>query len=463
MGKGAVQEFVADVSCCSRIGGPVRTVHARSPISDRTVDLLRDGYTFADAVRARAGDLAARAVPLKLMGAPAVLIRGTAAVGFFYDTDRFRRAGAMPTVIKAPLFGRGAVHGLDDEDHRHRKQLFLHATDPARVATLVAAVDQEWTRILHGSEELNVYEAAVGIFGRAVLSWAGLDMDKAQMNERARRLATIVDGFGVPGLPWVRAMLARRDSDAWARKLVTRARTGPGLLDHTAQDPEQGTGQGSVLELVASHRDIHGRLLDAHTAGVELQNVLRPTIAVSRFAAFTALALHEHPEWVPRLRAETAQTGTTIGGPAARAFAHEVRRVYPFVPMLPARARCPLEWGGQRIRTGQRVLLDILGTNNDPVHWERPQDFDPERFLGVDATTIEHFIPQGGASPSTGHRCPGEEITVSLLAVTAAHLAQRDWTAEEPGMVFDLHRMPTRPRGGPVLRLRETHDALRPQ
>ena len=107
--------------------------------------------------------------------------------------------------------------------------------------------------------------------------------------------------------------------------------------------------------------------------------------------------------------------------------------------------------GGQQIRAGQRVLLDILGTNNDPGEWERPADFDPERFLDLDPTDIENFVPQGGGSAEAGHRCPGEDITVGLMAVTAAHLAGRDWTAEDAGMSFDLHRMPTRPQGGPVL------------
>lgn len=425
----------------------MRTVHARTRVSDRTVDLLRDGYTFADAVRARIGNLATRAAPLKLMGGPALLIRGTEAVRFFYDTDKFRRAGAMPMVVKAPLFGRGAVHGLDDGTHRHRKQLFLHATTPERVEVLVDEVDREWARVLEGAESLNVYEASVGVFGRAVLSWAGTGMDTFQMEDRAQRLAAIVEGFGVPGPPWARAMLARRDSDAWAKGLITRARTDEGFPGQAGQ----GAGQAPALDLVAAHRDQDGQLLDEHTAGVELQNVVRPTIAVSRFAAFIALALHEHPLWVARLRAETAERGTAVGGPQARAFAHEVRRVYPFVPMLPARARCPMEWGGQRIRAGQRVLLDILGTNNDPAEWERPGDFDPERFLDLDPTEIENFVPQGGGSADSGHRCPGEDITVGLMAVTAAHLAGRDWTAEDADMSFDLHRMPTRPQGGPVL------------
>jgi hypothetical protein len=61
---------------------------------------------------------------------------------------------------------------------------------------------------------------------------------------------------------------------------------------------------------IATHHDADGRELDARTAGVELLNVLRPTVAVARYVTFAALALHDHPEWRSRL----APAG---GGPGA--------------------------------------------------------------------------------------------------------------------------------------------------
>ncbi|MEF3837753.1 hypothetical protein P0Q08_08460, partial [Campylobacter jejuni] len=75
-----------------------------------------------------------------------------------------------------------------------------------------------------------------------------------------------------------------------------------------------------------------------HLAGVELQNSIRPLIAVARFVAFAARFLHENPEWRHRIHAETSERGELAGGPLAVAFAQEVRRVAPFVPMLPGRA-----------------------------------------------------------------------------------------------------------------------------
>lgn len=47
--------------------------------------------------------------------------------------------------------------------------------------------------------------------------------------------------------------------------------------------------------LFAMHTDLEGNLLDEQIAAVEVINVLRPTVAVSRFIVFCALALHQYP------------------------------------------------------------------------------------------------------------------------------------------------------------------------
>ncbi|WP_329378403.1 hypothetical protein OG625_09845 [Streptomyces sp. NBC_01351] len=124
----------------------------------------------------------------------------------------------------------------------------------------------------------------------------------------------MVDGFATAGPRHVRARRARRQEQG-LMAAVNRVR---------ADDPHLVAG--TVLETVALHREPDGTLLDPHTAAVELLNIIRPTVAVTWYVTFAAHALHRHPGRPDQLK--------TDGSARARAFAHEVRRFYPFVPFI---------------------------------------------------------------------------------------------------------------------------------
>ena len=158
------------------------------------------------------------------------------------------------------------------------------------------------------------------------------------------------------------------------------------------------------------------------------------------------------------MREETlAHGGSLTDGPVAQAVAQEVRRLSPFVPMLPAFARTDFEVDGEQVAAGDRVVLDVLGTNTDPTSWSAPEDFDPERFLGTSKAEAEanaSFIPQGGADVRSGHRCPGERIVVDSLTTTVAALCLPEVEISEKDLDVDVETMPTMPRSGAVVRTR---------
>lgn len=414
-------------------------------LRDATADFLLRGYRFTERLRRDSDDpRAAERVPLRLLGGDALLVRGARGVELFYDNERIQRDGAMPEIVSGGLFGEGSVHGLDDEAHRVRKALFVRAAmDEDAVAALLDDARQEWSAQMEATwlrgRPASVYDNAVEVYGRSILRWAGIRTpDRETATRIARDEAEIVDGFAVVGPAYLRAKWKRRRCDGWFTEQVRLARAG--MIQ---------VRQGSAFDLVLNHQDADGELLSDHLAAVEVQNVIRPTIAVARFAAFLALALHEHPNWRERIFAESRERDTTINGPVAIAVAEEVRRFYPFVPLLPGVARTDLEVDGARLDKGDRVLIDIFGTNRDERHWDRADTFDPERFLDTGAVFAEHFIPQGGGVVETGHRCPGETITVGLLALTAAELSRLDaMLAVGEDLTFRMGRMPTMPGNG---------------
>jgi fatty-acid peroxygenase len=206
---------------------------------------------------------------------------------------------------------------------------------------------------------------------------------------------------------------------------------------------------GTALHAWSWHRDRVGELLPPRLAGIELQNSMRPMIAVARFVAFAAKELHDRPEWRERIAVETAERGALVGGPLATMFAQEVRRTAPFVPMLPGRAIADVELDGERLLAGGRVVLDILGTNTDRRSWERAESFAPERFAGVDDyEAMAAFIPHGGADVAGGHRCPGEKLAIAGLTASVATLSDPRLTILGTGLHVNRRRLPTRPASG---------------
>lgn len=415
-------------------------------LPDDSISLLTHGYGFGERVwrRVRPG---ARSAPMRLLGHDALFVRGADGVALFYDESRVVRHGAMPSFVQETLFGHGSVHSLDHEDHRRRKATFVDvAYEDRQVERLQPLLDAEWrveSDHWRTGGERSAYDAAVGAFGRAIMRWAGLPGTPAAQTRWAARLAQIVDGFGAPYSPaYLRALLNRLWSDRHAARLVEAVREGT-----------LAPAEGTALHEWSWHRDRRDVLLSPRLAGIELQNSIRPMIAVARFVAFAAKELHDRPEWRERIAAETAARGSLVAGPVATAFAQEIRRTAPFVPMLPGWAVQDVELDGERVAAGGRVVLDILGTDLDARSWDRADEFDPERFLGVDDyEALPAFIPHGGADVATGHRCPGEKLAIAGLAAAIAAISAPGVTISGAGLDVNRRRLPTMPASGGVVR-----------
>jgi fatty-acid peroxygenase len=415
---------------------PVRGVIRALRPSDAVGSWPR-GYRQLPALRRRSAD---GIVTTRVAGRRAVVAAGPDAVNAFYDTERFARTDAVTGPLRRTLVGRGAVHELDGAAHRHRKELFLAALAPDRVRALAEQVDHEWAEAVRrwqGVERITVHGEAVGALGRGVLAWAGVPTRPDQLDRRVADLAVLVDGFFSAGPRHVRACLARRRCEGWARTAIRTARSRRSLRARSV-----GPASPTPLDLVAAHRDAAGALLDERTAAAELLNLLRPTVAVAWLVTFAVVAQAERPDWRERL---------ADGGDAElHAFVDEVRRVYPFVPALAARARYDHDWQGRRLPAGRLFLLDVYGTDTDPAQWKCPHDLDPDRFLSGTADR-EALVPHGGGDVHTGHRCPGEAATMELTGRAARLFARLSYRLPPQDLRIPLTRVPTVPNSGVVL------------
>ncbi|WP_090594783.1 cytochrome P450 [Auraticoccus monumenti] len=367
---------------------------------DQTLKLLRRGYRFFDEL----GDTGAEVVRMRLMGRRATVVRGEEGARLFYTEPSLRRAPALPELVVGSLFGHGAVHTLDGAGHHHRKALFTSLATPAASARVVADLTQGWEGAVDGWEgTVDLHEEVSLLILRAGCRWLGLALDPTDGRRRAADMVAMVDGFGSVGARQVRARLARARSELWVA----------GQLRERRERGTAGPGGADPLDVVAGHRDLDGDLLPLRVAAVETLNLLRPLVAVTWLVSSGVRALDDLPE----LRRRLAE-----GEVSSLWVAQEVRRVYPFAPALAATPGQDLVWRGVDVPAGSLLVLNVWATDHDPVLWPRPDVFDPDRFA-TQTVTPWNLLPQGGGAVSTGHRCPGEDLTLSVLATLLRALA----------------------------------------
>jgi fatty-acid peroxygenase len=410
----------------------------RRPRLDQSVPMLAKGYAWLpDRRRAAARD----SVHTRLMLTRHLLgVEGPDGARFVYDEDHVRRSGALPEPVISTLFGHGAVHTLDGEPHRVRKSMFVHLLMGSGVTELVDRVDTAWddaARRWAGERRIVLMDAAAEVLTRGVCDWAAVPVTDEEVPALARDLTALVDGFATGAPRHWRARRVRQRREAWLAGIIEEVRSG-----------ERTPPSGSVLDVVSTHRDSEGELLEPRVAAVEVLNVIRPTVAVCWFVGFAAHALHRWPQHRDRL---------STGDPAfATAFAHEVRRYYPFAPFIGGRSPREVEWDGETVPAGSMVLLDLWGQDHDPELFPEPFAFRPERFLDATGDAVREIgawelVPQGAGDPRTGHRCPGEDITVALLSSLVVRLARLEYTLPEQDLTISLRRIPARPASGVVL------------
>lgn len=400
-----------------RAGNSTSMSNLKWPIVDRTPWLYLEGYRFAERRRRHPDE---DATPMRLAGSKALLVRGDEAVRFFYTDPALQRADAIPQLIAGPLFGPGAVHALDGTAHEIRKGWFNTVLDGAAVQDVVKRVDERWrheTSSWRG--EVDLFDRASRVLFEAATDWAGFVVPLGQLDRRLADMVAMVDGFGGAGPRRIRSLRARSRSQAWARSLVRQAR------EH---------GATGVLEQVATARDDGGELWDLQTAATELLNLVRPQVAVAWLVCGGARGLDGAPMTKAAVRS---------GSINPLDLAQEARRTTPFVPVLAARAHAPTRWGGFDVEPGTLVVLDVWGTDQDARTWERPDVFDPSRFRS-ELVTANNLVPQGGHVRDDGHRCPGEDLTLALLATMLPRLAELDLDVTT-GRTTSLRRMPPTP------------------
>lgn len=203
--------------------------------------------------------------------------------------EKFARKGAAPKRLQKTLLGEGGVQGTDGAVHRHRKQMFMNLMSSERVEQLADLVYQQWLDRVgdwEASDRIVLFDEAHDVLCRAVCEWSGVPLEAEKVALRTHDLAAMIDGSGGVGPRHWRGRLGRSRSESWLQEVIAAVRSS-----------QLEVSEEKAVGAIARHRDLHGNLLDTQIAAVDLLNVLRPTVAIAQYIVFSALALHDHPDY----------------------------------------------------------------------------------------------------------------------------------------------------------------------
>ena len=145
---------------------------------------------------------------------------------------------------------------------------------------------------------------------------------------------------------------------------------------------------------------------------------------------------------------------------ATRAVIEEAMRLYPPAPSMSREAIGPDDLAGKRIKKGTLVMIVQWVLHRHRLLWEKPDCFDPRRFLPGARENVDRFayLPFG-AGPRV---CIGASFSLLEAVIILAHIMRSfSFELKKNHAVMPLQRITLRPKGGlpMILRRRDRNSA----
>jgi cytochrome P450 len=294
------------------------------------------------------------------------------------------------------------------------------------------------------------------VFGKAVPScWAELFEELMDMLNFNRRTASMIMLHRLSPMK-ARMLRAIRPLgvDAFMK---TRERVDALIAKAVEERLDSGGSGDDMLSVILGITKDDGSPLSAVELRDEMMTMfLAGTETTAAGICWALEYLSREPAVLKRLLAEIDE-GTDDA--YLTAVVHEVLRLRPPTPqIIPRQVMKPIEIGGVQYGPGMHLWASGGLLNRDPVRYPEPDEFRPERFVGV-KPGAHTWIPFGG-----GHtRCLGDRIAIIEMkavlreVLTTCELHRADPKPEAPRtravVIVPEHgtRLELRPRkGGPA-------------
>lgn len=210
------------------------------------------------------------------------------------------------------------------------------------------------------------------------------------------------------------------------------------LLTHLLQALDTGIGDG------LDEREVRSNILTFIAAGHE---------TTANTLSWAMFLLSQSGEWRARIEAEADRELTgPVSGIAdrlveTRAVIEETIRLYPPISAISRVAIGRDELNGEPVRPGSLIVISPYVLHRHRRLWDRPDAFDPHRFLGSAHAAIDRFayLPFG-AGP---RKCIGSTFALQEATLVLATIVKHFRFQLKPGhAVWPALRVTLRPANG---------------
>jgi cytochrome P450 len=320
-----------------------------------------------------------------------------------------------------PVFFGRSLLVVDDEEHRHmraatHRPFTPRGLDRVGVGRLAAAAAQAqvegWSRrtsvaILPATQRLAL-EVIFGIIG---VHSEQLELWRKQF--RRFMLSAINLPWRFPGSPMWLAHRARAWIDTRLREMIAATRASP-------------DAPGLLAELICGRDEAGQRLTEQELLDNLRLLVLAGHETTASSMAWTLIyAAHSRERWDRLVEEACALAGPPTTAEElgvcryAQALFREAVRMHPPVYAETRRLRAAIELEGRPIPAGTIIYIPLTNISRAPSLYERPDEFDPQRWLDVRRLSPIDTAQFGGGP----HFCLGYHLALlegTQLAITAA-------------------------------------------
>lgn len=383
----------------------------------------------------------------------------------FANHDPGRFLAGVRDVIE-PLFGTRSILRLVDEDHNRQRKLML---PPFHGAAM-----RSWARTIEAIARRTFFAAAGDAPVRA--------MDHTQRVTLEVILRVV---FGIHDDERVRSFQSKIEQWAAAISplfifLPVLAHDWLGLSPYARYRKLSEQLDAMLYEQLAAIRaaeptdDAVSMLIHArYDDGTGIDDVsLRDNLRTILFAGHdtTAITLawalwfvHRHPSVLERLRAELDALGPDVEPdaltrvPYLGAVIDETLRMRPINPEVQRQLAKPWQLGEWELPPGFVIGINQVLIHYDERHWERPYDFEPERFLGQHPSPFVYSPFGGGNRRCLGATFAGYEARIVLGTL----LRELDFEVLDEQVEWGRGKLILEPLGGIRMRWRKRRASAR--